>query len=224
VRRIPKLGWVVAGVVSVAAVAGAVVVLGAGDASVAETLRAAGCTYEDAVPYPPKDYRTLADYHADVPSLASKVRWKTFPPSGGSHFRLWAVWGFHTQAVNPREVVHNEEHGGVVLWWGPQVPQATVAELRRFYDSQPLAVFGTPLAGLGDRIAISAWTADPSYRGDPGLAYRNGHYGIGHVAVCSRFEEHAFTVFRNAYRGHSPQAFPLAADAPGCGPTTSCKG
>jgi hypothetical protein len=103
------------------------------------------------------------------------------------------------------------------------VPASTVAELRRFYDSEPVAVFGTPIAGLGDRVAISAWNADPSYKGDLGLSYRKGSYGIGHVAVCPRFDEHAFTVFRNAYREHSPQGFPIAADAPGCAPTTSCK-
>jgi hypothetical protein len=224
VRRVPKLGWIVAGVVAVGAVTAAAVVLTGGSASVAETMRAVGCKYADAVPYPPKDWKTLADYHADVPTLSSPVRWKTFPPSGGSHYRLWATWGFYTKPVNPRQVVHNEEHGGVVLWWGPKVPASTVAELRGFYDSQPVAVFGTPFAGLGDRVAISAWTADPSYKGDPGLSYRHGNYGIGHVAVCPRFDEHAFAVFRDAYRGHSPQGFPIAADAPGCGPTTSCKG
>jgi hypothetical protein len=224
VRRVPKLGWIVAGVVAVGAVAAAVVVLTRGSATVAETMRAAGCTYEDAVPYPPKDAKTLADYHADVPTLSSPVRWKTFPPSAGSHYRLWATWGFYTKPVNPRQVVHNEEHGGVVLWWGPKVPASTVAELRSFYDQQPVAVFGTSLAGLGDKVAVSAWTADPSFKGDLGLSYRQGSYGIGHVAVCPRFEEHAFAVFRDAYRGRSPQGFPVAADAPGCGPTTSCKG
>ena len=223
-RRVPRPGWIVAGVVAVAAVAAAGVVLTRGDASVAATMRAAGCTYQDAVPYPPKDAGTLADYHADVPTLSSAVRWKTFPPSGGSHYRLWATWGFYTKPVNPRQVVHNEEHGGVVLWWGPKAPAATVAELRRFYDSEPVAVFGTPLAGLGNRVAISAWTADPAYKGDPGLAYRSGNYGIGHVAVCPQFDQHAFATFRDAYRGRSPQGFPIAADAPGCGPTTSCRG
>jgi hypothetical protein len=223
VRRVPKLGWIAAGVVAVAAAAAALVVLTTGSASVAESMRAAGCTYEDAVPYPPDGWKTLADYHADVPTLSSKVRWKTFPPSGGSHYRLWANWGFYTKPVNPRQVVHNEEHGGVVPWWGPKVAASTVAELRGFYDSQPVAMLGTPLAGLGDRVAITAWTADPSYRGDPGLAYRRGNYGIGRVAVCPRFDERAFTVFRDTYRGDSPQGFPLAADAPGCGPT-GCEG
>jgi hypothetical protein len=221
---VSKRAWIAAGIVAGGAVAAAVVVLTRGDASVAATIRAAGCSYADVVPYPPKDAATLADYHADVPTLTTRVRWATFPPSGGSHYRLWATWGFYTKPVNPRMVVHNEEHGGVIVWWGPKVPRSTVAELRRFYDSQPVAVFGTPIAGLGDKLALTAWTADPAYKGDAGLAYRNGNYGIGRVTVCPRFDEKAFTAFRDAYRGKSPQAFPIAADSPGCGPTTSCRG
>ena len=109
-----------------------------------------------------------------------------------------------------------------MLWWGLKVAVSTIAELHRFYDSQPVGVFGTPIAGLGNRVAISAWTADPAYKGDPGLGYRNGNYGIGRLAVCPRFDENAFATFRDAYRGHSPQDFPLEGDRPGCGPDNPC--
>jgi hypothetical protein len=223
-RRVPKLAWAAAGVLVVAAAAAAAVVLTRSDPSVAATMRAAGCSYADVVPYPPRDAATKADYHDDLPTLTTTPHWSTFPPSGGSHFRLWATWGFYTEPVNPRMVVHNEEHGGVIIWWGPQVPASTVAQLRRFYDEQPVAVFGTPIAGLGNKLALTAWTADPAYQGDPGLAYRQGNYGIGRIAVCPHFDEKAFAAFRDAYRGKSPQDFPIAADTPGCGPTTNCRG
>jgi len=126
------------------------------------------------------------------------------PPSAGAHYPLWAVWGFYRTPINPRQVVHNEEHGAVVIWWGPKVPSSTVNALQAFYNEKPAGMSGTPIAGLGNKIALTSWTSLP------GTYYANGNYGIGHVAVCPRFEEHAFTVFRNAYRGHSPQAFPLA--------------
>jgi hypothetical protein len=199
-----------------------VVVALPGGSGVAATMRAAGCSYRDVVPYPPLDEATRADYHADVPTLAVRPRWTTFPPSGGAHYRLWARWGFYRRPVNPAMVVHNEEHGGVVIWWGPAVGTATVDELERFYDEQPVGVFGTPIRGLGDRLALTAWTADPAYRGDPAFAYKHHAYGVGHLAICPRFDQHAFAVFRDAYRGRSPQGFPLAADRPGCGPTTTC--
>ena len=185
-------------------------------------MRAAGCTYRDVPPYPPKDAATTDNYHNDFPTLSAKPHWSTFPPSGGGHYRLWATWGFYRRAVNPAKVVHNEEHGGVIIWWGPAVPKATVDQLERFYEQQPVAVFGTPIAGLGKKIALTAWTADPSWKGDPGLAYLHHHYGMGHIAVCSQFDQQAFAAFRDAYRGKSPQGFPIAEDKPGCGPEAAC--
>jgi hypothetical protein len=210
-----------AGVAIVAGAAAAVLAL-PGGSSVAATMRAAGCTYRDVVPFPPKDASTRADYHDDFPTLAAKPHWSTFPPSGGGHFRLWATWGFYRKPVNPAMVVHNEEHGGVILWWGPKVSGATVDRLERFYDEQPVAMFGTPIAGLGNELALTAWTGDPAWKGEPGLAYKNHRYGLGHIAVCPRFDQKAFAAFRDAYRGKSPQGFPLSGDRPGCGPEKSC--
>ena len=54
------------------------------------------------------------------------------------------------------------------------------------------------------------------------FAYRNGNYGIGRIAICPTFDEKAFKAFRDAYRGKSPQAFPLEGDRPGCGPDNPC--
>jgi hypothetical protein len=208
--------------VTVVAILVAAVALSGGKTSVAATMRAAGCTYREVVPYPPADEATRADYHADFPTLAAKPHWTTSPPSGGGHYRLWAVWGFYRHAINPAMAVHNEEHGGVVIWWGPGVPKATVDELERFYHEQPVAMLGTPYSGLDDRIALTAWTADPAWKGEPGLAYKNHHYGLGHIAVCPAFDQKAFAAFRDAFRGRSPQGFPLSGDRPGCGPEKSC--
>jgi len=181
-------------------------------ASVMRTMLAAGCTYRDVKPLPPK--RDKTNYHADFPTLTSPTRglWSTSPPSGGSHYGLWAYWGFYTTPVNPRQVVHNEEHGAVVIWWGPKVPKPTVAKLQAFYNQQPDGMFGTPYAALGDKIALTSWT------GNPLQYYRNGYYGMGHIAVCSSFNQKAFAAFRAAYRGHGPEGIPLSADEPGMGP------
>ena len=217
---LPRWGWG-AGALLVVAILVTIFAL-SGASSVAATMRAAGCTYRDVVPYPPKDEATKADYHADFPTLAAKPHWTTFPPSGGGHYRLWATWGFYRRAVNPAMVVHNEEHGGVVIWWGPAVAKATVDQLESFYDQQRVGVFGTPIVGLGKKIALTAWTADPAWKGDPAFAYKNHYYGVGHIAICPRFDQNAFAAFRDAYRGKSPQGFPVTADRPGCGPTTTC--
>jgi hypothetical protein len=181
------------------------------DASVRKAMTAAGCTYVSKAPLPPKK-DVPSGYHLDVPTLTTKVKWSTFPPSAGSHYPLWAVWGFYTQAVNPRQVVHNLEHGGVVLWWGPKVPESTVSQLRDFYNGSPTGMVGTPIAGLGNKVAISAWTGDPS------RYYEDGYHGTGHVAVCPGFDKVAFTAFRDAFRGHGPEGTPMEANQEGSGP------
>jgi hypothetical protein len=97
------------------------------------------------------------------------------------------------------------------------VPASTVSALRDLYNEQSDGVFGTPYPKLGSKVAITAWTGNPTNYG------HNGYYGQGHIATCARFDGatlKAFRTFRNAYRGHGPEGIPLSLDKPGEGPTT----
>jgi hypothetical protein len=197
------------GLIALAVVLGFVFARGGGGKDVAALMQKANCSFKTVDAFVPKG----RPVHVD--SLTKNLKWNTFPPSNGQHYPAWAVWGFYTEPVNPRMVVHNLEHGGIVLWWGPDVPQKTVDALSSFYDKEPTGLFGTPLAGLDGKVAVSAWTGDPTRYG------RDGYYGQGHVAVCPSYgaaTEKAFLAFRDAYRGKGPEGVPLSADAPGMGP------
>jgi hypothetical protein len=204
-----------AGVVGLVAVI-AIIALGGGggvtDKQVASLMSTAGCTYRTVKAYVPAGQST------HVNSLTKKFPWNTTPPSNGQHYPEWDVWGFWTQTQNPRRVVHNEEHGGVILWWGSQVPASTVAKLHAFYDEQPDGLLGTPYPTLGSKIAITAWSGNPvDYQ-------RNGYYGFGHIGICAAYTpavKAAFTEFRKAYRGKGPEGIPLCDDQPGDTPTQS---
>jgi hypothetical protein len=213
-QRAVLYGVAAAGAVAVVAVVLVIALGGSGgsavsDKQVAALMTTAGCSFKTVKAYLPPG-QTM---HKN--SLTGKFPWNTTPPSNGQHYPNWAVWGFYTTPINPRMVVHNEEHGGVILWWGSKVTPATVQRLRAFYLLEPTGSFGTPYPSLGSKIAITAWTGDP-------LKYqRNGYYGLGHIAICPRYDaatETAFTAFRKAYRGHGPEGIPLSADAPGLGP------
>ena len=101
---------------------------GTGSAAVAKDMTSAGCSYRTVKGYVPAGQST------HVNSLTKKLPWNTSPPSNGQHYPFWDIWGFYTQAQNPRKVVHNEEHGGVVVWWGPNVAAGTVEKLRLWYQ------------------------------------------------------------------------------------------
>ena len=186
------------GIVALGAVIGIFALMGGGGGSVSagdvpQIMRQAGFTYKTA---PDKGRQ-------HVTSVDAKIKYNTVPPSSGNHYYQPAAWGFYTTPANPIQVVHNQEHGGVILWWGDKVPQSTIDQLRKFYDESPNAMLGTPYAPLGNKIAITAWTAPA------------GGLGEGHVATGTKFDEKAFKAFRDAFRGKGPERFPVDILTPG---------
>ena len=122
--------------------------------------------------------------------------------------------------MNPRRVVHNEEHGGVIIWWGAKVTAATIAKLQRLLSAAAgrRARHAVPVARQQDR--------DHRVDGRPVRVPAHGYYGFGHVGICSDYTpraESAFTAFRDAYRGKGPEGIPLCDDEPGDTPQSgSC--
>jgi hypothetical protein len=206
-RKLPLIAILVAAGALIAIAAVAFVAMGGSggtdDTSVKNAMLVAGCTFKTA---PAKAYKG-GQIH--VPE-GTKITYTTYPPSGGPHYGTPAIWDFYTDPVEPRLLVHNQEHGGVILWWGTDVPESTVAKLRAFYDDSPVSMVGTPLASLGKKVAITAWTGDSARYGSDA-----NYYGDGHAAVCPTFDEQAFKTFRDAYRGKGPEGIPMDTNQPG---------
>lgn len=176
---------VAAAAVLVAGVAIAFAATRGGGADAAKQLAAAGCSF--------KTYPDQGQQH--VQSLTAKVDYNSFPPTSGRHYFQPALWGFYDDPLASQvQVVHNLEHGGVVVQWGSGVPSTTVEQLRGFWQDSPNGMLMAPLPKLGDKIALTAWT---------------------HLATCRSFDEGAFKAFRDAYRTKGPERFPLSALQPG---------
>ncbi len=178
---------------------------------VAATMRAAGCTFQTV---PSQPYPKSGNLH--IQSLSDKVRYNTYPPSSGYHYPTPAVWNDYTQAVNPKQAVHNLEHGAVVVWYGSGISPANRRKLDEFYNESPNGMLVTPMddaaAGitypkherLGSKIALTAWVAP---RGS----------GQGVVAICPNVDLKAFAAFRDAFRGKGPESYliPTSSETPG---------
>jgi hypothetical protein len=127
-------------------------------------------------------------------SLSAKVKYKTFPPTSGKHYAVPAIFDLYDSPVKEIQLVHNLEHGAIVIQYGRGVSQADVAKISDFYRSDPNALVVAPLPVLGKKIALTAWT---------------------HLGTCTRFSEKALAGFRDGYRYKGPEHFPPSALNPG---------
>ena len=132
-------------------------------------------------------------------------KYNSFPPSSGDHSEQTAIWNVYDAPVPEENIVHNLEHGGVAVQYGPEVPQATVAKIVAWYQESTDGMIVTPLPPV-DEMRAPAPPAD----------YEKKIFLVAwtHVATCTAFDEDAFTNFRDDYRGpdgDAPEKFPLSS-------------
>lgn len=94
------------------------------------------------------------------------------PPTSGPHYTEPAPWGVSEVTIPDEQVIHNLEHGGVVISYQPSLPEAEQLRLRAFAteltarDGQTknkgYKVILMPRAKNESPIEISAWTYSQS--------------------------------------------------------------
>jgi hypothetical protein len=180
--------------------------------TVAPTLKAAGCMLATSKAAPSAQHITSFD---------QSVTYSTYPPVSGHHYIQPAIWGNFSQEVDPRMAVHNEEHGGIVIWVGSSVSEAEQKKISDFYDESPNAMLVTPIedtakgvkypkhAPPDSKIYLTAWTVE----------IKNGNItkSTNAIATCPRFNEKAFKAFRDEFRGKGPESpiYSVSALKPG---------
>ncbi len=151
------IGGIALAVVAVIAIGiGFVSMAGDGDdgatASAAEfdvAVKAAGCSVRE---FPPdKEGDHIAPTDPDPPS------WDSDPPTHGPHDPVWAIWGQYDTEVAQRNLVHNLEHAGLVIQYGPNVPADQLAALRAAVLEDTEWTVLSPYPKLNDNIAFEVW-------------------------------------------------------------------
>ena len=205
-RRRLVYASIASALVVAALVLGVVFLAGGGDGSdgvadVRAALTDAGCTLQSE-PAQPGEHTAAIDATSDP-------KWNTEPPTSGPHSGDPAIFGAYDTPVNVAQAVHNLEHGGVYIFYGADVPDATVQQLQDFYDEDATGMLLAPLPELGETIALGAWvTPDPR----PGAVAEGGQ---GHLGECTEFDESAFSAFRDEFRFRGPERFPPEQLEPG---------
>lgn len=139
------------------------------------TIRGAGWTYQ----------QTKSQGRTHVPELAANFKYNTVPGTSGPHSNQTVVYGVYDQQVSEFNYVHNLEHGAVGMFYGPDVPEETVAQMQEYYNKDPRGLIMASDDRLGDQIALTAWT---------------------HIAKGKTFDEKVFDTFIEEFGFRGPES------------------
>lgn len=90
----------------------------------------------------------------------------SLPATSGPHWDSPANWGAYSTPQSESQLIHNLEHGGIVIWYDAGLDAEQVADLESYVDAQTAqGVAGrykfilTPWGGdeLGSPIVVTAW-------------------------------------------------------------------
>ncbi|MBC8279679.1 MAG: DUF3105 domain-containing protein [Chloroflexi bacterium] len=97
---------------------------------------------------------------ADHVNEGVRVEYNSTPPTSGEHWPQWADCGFYSEDLPDERIVHNLEHGNIVVSYNFANP-AQVTELREALEDVPLFAnwgIARPYDGIPDgRVALAAW-------------------------------------------------------------------
>ena len=105
----------------------------------------------------------LPDDGQDHVAVGTEVEYSSIPPASGTHWGQWAEWGDQGESTVPDEMlVHNLEHGGVVIAYNPKL--VSDAERQQLSDLIPelsainKRVILVQRSDIEQPVALTAWT------------------------------------------------------------------
>jgi hypothetical protein len=114
------------------------------------------------------------------------VQYTTSPPTSGDHYATPADPGFYSDPVVEEQVVHNMEHGQVVVWYRTDAPQEAIDALESVVNDEPLGLLAVPYDNVpsGSELVFTAWGASQS---------------------CADFSNAVLDEFREKFQGRGPE-------------------
>jgi Protein of unknown function (DUF3105) len=128
-----------------------------------------------------------------------RVDYDDNPPTDGRHYQIPAEDGLYHEAPTDEQLVHTLEHGRVIVWAKPSLPQEARETIRALFDEDTYQMAVVPRPNMRPALAATAWNRDP----DPG--------GTGRTLWCPRWNDEvvdAIRTFRDEHRSAGPEAVP----------------
>ncbi len=136
----------------------------------------AGCT----------DIQEFDEMGANHVDEGTQVQYNSTPPTSGDHYANFAGPGFYEEAIQPERLVHNLEHGQVVVWYSPDAAQATIDSIEGYVEDAgiPMLASAYPQVPDGKSFSLTAWGASQS---------------------CDEFSTEVVEGFRERFQGRGPE-------------------
>ena len=132
-------------------------------------------------------YPSLGRDHIEDGATA---RYNSNPPTSGPHYAVPAEAGFYApdSGIEPERLVHNLEHGQIVIWYRPVAEDLGFLQeqVETLVAQEPLATVGAPYPNMNDgyNIVITSWTR---------------------ARACARPSQEVVDDFRRRFQGRAPE-------------------
>jgi hypothetical protein len=143
---------------------------------------------------PPPPRPPSLSYHIEEGS--EHEPYNSSPPTNGVHYAQAAQTGFYTSPLPPEQLVHNLEHGQIVVWYAPDAPAGVKEDIEKIVQEEPIATAASPYEGeLDGNFALTAWTATDEDDEDQS--------GTGVMQTCDQVSQDVVDEFRSNFQGKS---------------------
>lgn len=117
-----------------------------------------------------------------------RVTYRTDPPHSGPHYAQWAPPGFYDRPLPDELLVHNLEHGHVIIHYRPDALTPEIEEhilaLTRSWTDQWAAVIAVPRPMMENAFTLAAWQ---------------------HLMRLDEYDEELVDLFIDAFIGRGPE-------------------
>jgi Protein of unknown function (DUF3105) len=138
----------------------------------------------------------VADHTQDP---KERIKYNSNPPTNGRHFIVPADDGAYSKAPTDEQLVHNLEHGRVIVWFKPSLPKSERANLKALFDEDTYQMLLVPRTNMPYQVAASAWNGEPAPS------------GVGRLLTCDKTSDgmwDAIRTFRDEHRSNGPEPIP----------------
>lgn len=108
-------------------------------------------------PEVPNNEVTVPIMNVEHTSNTDNVIYNSNPPTSGPHFGNWhKEWKFYETELPTGGLIHNMEHGGVVLYYKPSVDEGTKAQLKDFTEDN-FKIIASANEDIPAQMTLAAW-------------------------------------------------------------------